>query len=95
MDDGVVLSQRKSQPENDVTVHHVHQKRCVPGSMFSFWHFAITRGRHAAQPQPVRSEASHDASEQTQWVTRSRAVVTLVCGRRPSVSLHSKLGRQH
>ena len=34
MDDGEVLSQRKSQPENDVTVHHVHQKRCVPGSIY-------------------------------------------------------------
>ena len=53
MDDGEVLRRRKSQPENDVTVHHVHQKLCVHGSMFSFWHFAITRGGHAAQPQPA------------------------------------------
>ena len=53
MDDGEVLRRRKSQPEDHVTVHHVHQKLCVPGSMFSFRHFAITRGRHAAQPQPV------------------------------------------
>ena len=39
MYDGEVLSRRKSQPENDVTVHHVHQKMRVPESMFSFLAF--------------------------------------------------------
>ena len=42
MYDGEVLPRRKSQPEDDVTVHHVHQKLCGFGSMFSFRNFATT-----------------------------------------------------
>ena len=52
MDDGEVLSRRKSQPEDHMTVHHVHQKLCVPGSMFSF---GILRS-HVVDMQPNRRQ---------------------------------------